>query len=303
MRFVIAGVVIVVAGSIVFLAMRRRRGGEPGTAASGSGAIPERPRPAVVEFHVIGGDARVHFDVPLPEGDVDEVLASLLGHEAIEVVREKRHSLPIHDVSRVVALGRRGGSWVVAATIGLDTPGTLPAPVAPEHVPHASRVEFDVFDHFGDLPEQAPDIGGRPGTERLGSFTAEMRLPLKAAAALRSQGIDPGLEEAPAVVVGLMRAAGYSFDPSGADTYVAHRGGERTFVRVVPHGQGNHPELNEQEIRKFIVDFGSSGVQRGLLITEKYSPFEIHERERRDPRIRFVTRERLQGFIDALALS
>ena len=38
-------------------------------------------------------------------------------------------------------------------------------------------------------------------------------------------------------------------------------------------------------------------------LTGNSSPVEIYERERRDPRIRFVTRERLQGFIDALALN
>jgi hypothetical protein len=51
-----------------------------------------------------------------------------------------------------------------------------------------------------------------------------------------------------------------------------------------------------------VVDFGSSGADRGLLISEKFAPFEIYDRERRDRRIRFVTRERLEGFIDALAL-
>jgi hypothetical protein len=71
---------------------------------------------------------------------------------------------------------------------------------------------------------------------------------------------------------------------------------------VVPHLPGSHPELDESAIRKFVVDFGSSGADRGLLISEKYAPFEIYDRERRDRRIRFVTRERLAGFIDALAL-
>ena len=38
------------------------------------------------------------------------------------------------------------------------------------------------------------------------------------------------------------------------------------------------------------------------LVSDKFSPFEVYERERREPRIRFVTRERLQKFVDALSL-
>jgi hypothetical protein len=275
----------------------RRSSSPPGEAAT----PPSRPTPTVSEFHVTGGDARVHFDVPLPEGEIDEALSALLAHEAIEVVREKRHTLPIDGVHRVVALGRRSGSWVEAATVGLDTPGTLPPEVVPEHLPHASRMEFDVFDHFSELPEQSPVARPRSG-ESLASFTREMALPARAAAFLRAQGMDPDAAAAHEVALGLMRSAGYRFDDAGLDTFLAHRNGETTYVRVVPHGPGHHPELDEVEIRRFVADFRSSGAKRGLLITEKYSPFEIYERERRDPRIRFVTRERFQGFIDALAL-
>jgi hypothetical protein len=60
--------------------------------------------------------------------------------------------------------------------------------------------------------------------------------------------------------------------------------------------------LDEHDIRRFVVDFGGSAADRGLLVSEKYAPFEIYDRERRDSRIRFVTRERLPGFIDALAI-
>ncbi|HEX9977276.1 MAG TPA: hypothetical protein VGB41_01495 [Acidimicrobiia bacterium] len=299
MGYALAIAVIVAAIGIIVLSGRFRRR----TAVTAeAGGPPARPRPMVSEFHVAGEDARVYFEVPLPEGRVDEVLASLLGHEAVEVVREKRHALPIDGVHRVVALGRRDGSWVVATTVELDTPGRLPPSPSPEHLPHASRVEFDVFDHFDDLPPQSPKAAVPSGRETLASFTDEMVLPAGASAALRGQGIDPEKAAFHDVVLGLMRSAGYSLTETGPATYLARRGGQETFIRVVPHVAGHHPELNEQEMRRFVVDFGSSGAPRGLLITEKHSPFEIHERERRDPRIRFVTRERLQRFVDALAL-
>ena len=55
-------------------------------------------------------------------------------------------------------------------------------------------------------------------------------------------------------------------------------------------------------MRQFVVEFVNSGADRGLLISDKFSPFEVYEREKREPRIRFVTRERLQKFVDALSL-
>ena len=89
---------------------------------------------------------------------------------------------------------------------------------------------------------------------------------------------------------------------SAAGTFDASRAGQRVFVRTIPHGAGEHPELDESAVDRFVVEFLSSGADRGLLITEKFSPFEIYERERREPRMRFITRERFQAFIDALAV-
>jgi len=280
----------------------RSRSGAPSAPVAGSVAVEagDRLRPSVAEFHVADGAARVHFDVPLPD-DADEVLGELLGREAVEVVREKRHSLPIDDVHTVVALGRRSGAWAVAASISLDTPGELPPPLLPELLPQGAR-DMDMFDHISGLPEHAPGIAAPTKGEELPPFAGEVRLPGAASAALRAQGLDPGSAGGPEMALGLMRAAGYAIEPSGADTYRARRDGTTTFVRVVAHTAGAHPELEERDIRQFVVDFGGSGADRGLLISEKFAPFEIYDRERRDSRVRFVTRERLAGFIDALSM-
>lgn len=293
-------VAVVVLGAIVFLASRRSKG-DARAAAKGTVSVESgRLRPAVAEFHVMSGAARVHFEVPLPPAGADAVLAELLGREAVEVVREKRHTLPLGDLERVVALGRRGAEWVEVATIGLETPGELPPPMLPELIPHAQHHEFDPFARLLELPEHAPQAPARVSGERLEHLT--LRLPAQAQAALRAQGIDPAAADGPAAVLALMRAAGYQVSETAPGTYRADRAGQRTFLRVVGHRPGEYPELDETEIRKFVVDFGSSGCARGLLLSEKWAPFEIHERERRDSRVRFVTRERLQAFADALAI-
>jgi hypothetical protein len=286
---------------VLVAVMARSRGSRPGREEASAEATPERLRPVVAEFHVVDGAARVHFDVPLGD-DEDPVLAELLGREAVEVVREKRHQLPIGDVTSVVALGRRQDEWVVVSTIDLDTPGTLPPPMVPEMFGHGRHTDDDLFERFTDLPTHAPGVADRVKGEELPPISSELRLPSSVSAGLRSQGIDPGEASAGDIILGVMRVAGYQLAESASGTYWGTRRGQRTFIRVVDHAGGDHPELDEQEIRRFVVDFGSSGADRGLLITEKYSPFEVYERERRDKRVRFITRERIQGFVDALSV-
>jgi hypothetical protein len=296
---VIAVVAATLVIGVVTVLVRR---GKAGTAAASAGSVSVeagRLRPAVAEFHVRDGAARVHFEVPLPPGGADGVLAELLGREAVEVVREKRHSLPLGDLGKVVALGRQGDGWAEVATIGLETPGELPPPLLPELIPHSVQREFDPFARLLELPDH-PGAPVRVAGEHLQGLT--LRLPGQAQAAVRAQGVDPAAADATATVLALMRSAGYQVSERSPGTYRADRSGERTFVRVIGHRPGEHPELDETEVRRFVVDFGSSGCGRGILLSEKWAPFEIHERERRDPRIRFVTRERLQAFADALAL-
>jgi len=61
-------------------------------------------------------------------------------------------------------------------------------------------------------------------------------------------------------------------------------------------------EVEESVIRRFLADFATSGADRGMLLSEKYAPFSIHEIENRQPKVRFITRERIQRFIDGMAL-
>ncbi len=296
---IVVAVVVVIA--IVVLVLVRRTGRGPG----GPGAVSveaERDGPAVAEFHVVDGSAAVHFDVPLPAGDIDSVLADLLKREAVEVVREKRHTLPLSDVHRVIALGRRDGDWAEVGTVELDTPGALPPPMVPELLPHAARPGFDAFERISDLPGHAPGLADRTDGEHLDPIGPQLLLPQAVDAGIRAQGLDPDTTDACDLVLGVMRLAGYRLNERSEDTLDAVRAGQRVFIRTVSHGGGEHPELAEPEVDRFVVDFMSSGADRGLLVTEKFSPFEIYDRERREPRMRFITRERIQGFVDALSV-
>jgi hypothetical protein len=129
--------VILLAVSI-YLSRRRKAlqaelGIEPqvtGRKAKAAAAMPQpkvditHVRPVVAEFGVEGHTARVRFDVPLPDAE-DEILSELLVGEAIEVVREKRHSLPLAGVTWVAAEAGRGEIREVGRA-KLDVPGVLP---------------------------------------------------------------------------------------------------------------------------------------------------------------------------------
>lgn len=304
MIWAIVTAVVIIVVVAVWAASRRSSTESAAPAAAGVVTDDTGPgRPTVAEFHVKGGEARVHFEVPLPDGDVDEVLSDLLVREAVEVVREKRHSLPISDVTKVTAFGRRGAEWAAAGSVGLKTPGELPPPVRMEQMVHAHKLDFDPFEAVAGAGS-APGVVAPSGSEDLPALSSELRIPAGVAAGLRTQGVDPDSAGAGDIVLGMLRLTGHTVTPGqGSDTFVATKAGTRTLVRVVPHEKGSHPELDESAVKRFAVDFAGSGAARGLLITEKYGPFEVYDRERREPRVRFVTRERLQSFVDALSLS
>ncbi len=276
-----------------------------GITAPAAEAPTPRPHPAppIAEFHVKGDTAAVCFDVPLPDGEVDEVLRDLLIREAIEVVREKRDQLPIDEVTRVAALGRRGDRWIEVGSISLETPGELPPATVPVIIPGlGSDHSFDPFDHISNLPEHAPGLEARTGGNSLAPLAAEVQIPAAVQAGLRAQGIDPDRAEIGDMVLGIMRFTGSTVTAIDDDTYTVIGGGHHTMVRIVPHHSGDHPELAEADVRRFAADFATSGTDRALLITEKYCPFDVYDRERRDPRARYITRERVQRVIDTLAL-
>jgi hypothetical protein len=273
---------------------------------AGGATLPDvtRPAPPVIDFHVQGEEALVTFRVPLPEGEVDEVLRDLLIQEAVEVVREKRHHLPISGVHRVVALASSGEKPRRVGEVHLEEPGVLPPPASMQSIVNLTHIGYDPLeDQFQEQLQHPPGLVTVERSDELGPIGLDLRLPTAVDVGLRTLGVDPETMTSGELVTSLLRLFEYRVMPTNGNTYTAEKGGVRTFIRYVPHGAGDHPELESDEIQRFIIEFQGSAANRGLLVTDKYCPFEVYERERREPRVRFVTRERLQKFIDAMALT
>jgi hypothetical protein len=261
-------------------------------------AVPTAP---VRDFHVRGTEARVTFDVPLPDRD-DQVLNDLLVDEAVEVVREKRHTLPIGDVTEIVVFAGRDEVKEVGRS-RLPSPGELPPPIDRDvfnltHIardPFASQFEVDHTVRY-DTAVQVPADELRP-------LLQELKVPQGLDRGLRARGVDPDAVTGPEFILALLEMFGYQVSAQGEpDVYLATKENIRTFIRTDSFDPGEHPELDESLVRKFVAEFATSGADRGMFISDKYGPFMTHDIEATDRRIRFVTRERAQGFIDSMAL-
>lgn len=258
----------------------------------------------VESFHVVGDEARVTFDVPL-EDDDDEVLNDLLMDEAIEVLRQKRHTLPIEDVHHIVVFAGRDRVREVGRT-KLPSPGELPPPALDSglsftHIardPFAAPFEEDRPDH-GVAYETRADV---PADE-LPPLREDLKIPRGLDRGLRALGTDPEELSGPEFVIALLRIFGYRVtEQAFPGSYMAIKDGVSTYIATDSYEKGQYPEIDDSVIRRFLADFGTSGAERGMLISDKYAPFKIHEIEANQPKIRFVTRERIQRFIDSMAL-
>jgi hypothetical protein len=255
----------------------------------------------VRDFHVRGSEAQVSFDVPLPEGG-DQILNDLLVDEAVEVVREKRHALPITDVTEIVVFAGRDEIKEIGRT-RLPSPGELPPPIDTDvfnltHIardPFASQFEVDHTVQYQTAVKVPEDD--------LGRLRDELKVPAGLDRGLRARGVDPVEISGPDFILALLELFGYKVVSQGEPgVYIASKSNLDTFIRTDAYGPGDHPELDEAVVRKFVAEFGTSGAARGMLISDKYGPFMIHDIEDKDVRIRFVTRERAQSFIDSMAL-
>jgi len=295
---ILIAVVVIVALMLLFRSRSRPTSESVATSPASRGIDDGGFHPPASSFHVSGGDAHVEFDVPLPEGDVDPLLRDILVGEAVEVLRAKRAHLPLAGVSTVHAYAVRDGAPVRVGKLTLDGPGVLPPPPTKEHPIFGRHHGVDVFE---ELSGPLPGVETHLPSDDLAPLLTDIRLTGRQDAGLRAQGIDTAAASTPDLVVGLLRLGGYVVDGGGA-AFTASRDGVIHYIAVVEHIPGSHPELSESVLDQFMVRFGASNAARGLLFTPKYGPFLIYDKERRQPKVRFVTRERFQTFVNSIAL-
>lgn len=317
MEIVLIVLALAVAGYVIFNMFRSRKrhmeeAAREGSTAPATGLAVSRDlfdpsagnHAPVASFHVVGDEAQITFDVPLDAED-DPIMNELLLGEAVEVVREKRHTLPIDGVNHIVAFAGRDEVREVGRT-KLPEPGVLPPPALDAglsftHIardPFAAPFDEDRIDH-GVAYETRSDV---PADE-LPPLQEELRIPKGLDRGLRASGIDPGQLNGPEFVMALLRMFGYRVtEQAYPGTYIAIKDGVSTYIATDSYEKGEYPELDEGVVRRFVGDFGSANADRGMLISDKYAPFMIHEIEANQPKVRFVTRERIQRFVDSMAL-
>ena len=275
-----------------------------------SGPVPDslhRMRPPLVDFHVRDDTAKVYYGVPLPDDEIGEHLRDVLCHDASRVLHEKRsHGLPIDQVVRAEVFGQRDGQPVEVAVLELESPGVIPEIVAPDLVPHAAASGYDPLASLGEQDlEIQPGIAAAAQSRGLPSFTEEILYAKSVEAQLRSAGIDPNDVTLSDLSQALLQFGGYqvSAGPDGpGETYFATKAGAVALVVVHEYQVGEHPELSESAVNAFVIAVAQTNPERALLITDMFSPYVVYEKERSDPRCRFITRERLQPFVDSFAL-
>ena len=264
----------------------------------------DRLRPGLVEFHVHDETAKVYYGVPLPDDEIGDHLRDVLCHDASLVLHEKRsHGLPIDQVTRAEVYGQRDGQPVEVAVLELESPGEIPEIQAPELVPHAAMTAYDPLASLGEQDlEIQPGVAARVPDEGLPPFTDEILYAKSVDARLRAAGIDPHDVSISNLATALLQIGGYQVAGGPGNTYLATKAGSVALVVVHESRPGDHPELPESAVNSFMIEVAQTNPQRALLITDMFSPYLIYEKERSDPRCRFITRERLQPFVDSFAL-
>jgi hypothetical protein len=291
-------VAIVVA---VALYMRARAG-----AASESDSPPSTRGLAEVDFKVEGATAHVYFDTQIPDAGPDDVLMSLMGREAMRIFKDKAGHLPLAEVKHVTARGTQAGQPVTVTTVAVTAPVEMDRLDAPteDDVVLAGDVSAAGHDPLGALHdmELGRGDGYRASGDELPPLSQELNIPAKVIEAVAGPGgtlLGMRLED---FITGLLRASGYSVVEAADGTKLATKGGTTSYLEFVEHVPGSHPELDERSIDGFIMKFMGSHASRAMLFTAKYGPYAIYEKERRNDKVKFMTRERLQAFVDSVAM-
>ncbi len=262
--------------------------------------------PSVSQFHVRGETASAVFDVPLGESEAGQHLIDLLSLAAVEYVRSRSaQGLPLDGVLRIDVSALRGDRPESIAVVELPSPGVLPEPV------HRERTGGSLIAALNEVVADS-SVSSKPAEgDTLQPVASFVELTGPSEARLRMVGVDTSTMSLAELTDGLLRAGGYTVSDSdrtmttapGASVHTATKPGERVAVVVYPHTDGDYPEVGEKVFGEVAVLAGQTDAQRVMLVSDKFGPYSMYERERRDKRLVFVTRERLQAFVDSFGLS
>lgn len=271
--------------------------------------LPKRPMPLVTEFHVKGNTASTVFNVPLGDAAPGQHLIDLLCESGIEYVRAKsEEGLPLEDVHRIEVSAMRGDRPELIGSVDLPEAGVLPDPDVKVLIEPTSDPIAAIATVIADT-----SVSVRSGdTTALEPVSEFIQLPGPTEAHLRAIGVDPVSMTLVDLVLGLLRVSGYDVhvgragftigSEHKAGIYGVRRGGQSTVLVILSHEPGTYPELDERVLSEFAVSVVQTNPDQAVLVTDKFSPYAMYEREKRDRRLVFVTRERLQGFVDSFSL-
>lgn len=302
MPVVIVIVIVVLVG--IGLYLRSRSGGMPSRSVAGAIATEARALNDV-DFKVDGTTAHVFFDTAVPAAGADNVLSALMGREAMRVFHEKADHLPLAEVKHVTAYGKRDGAALGVTTVDVVAPAAMDHMDAPsaDDVVRAGDVATD-DDPLGAVHSMdfGRSSGYRGGTDELPPLSQELSIPAKVLESVAGPTGSVAGMSLQDFISGLLRTAGYDVAVTADGTGTARKSGRTTFVQFIDHTPGSHPELDEGSVDAFVMKFMSSGADRGMLFTPKFGPYAIYEKERRNDKVKYMTRERLQAFVDGVAM-
>ena len=307
---VIVFVVIAMAVIAILIGGMKAFGQSAERSAARTSLPPKRVEPLVTDFHVNGDTAKALFSVPLGDGPPGEHLTDLLGSRAIEYVRRRTaDGLPLDGLRHIEVSAMRGDSAEVVCTVDLPEVGVLPDAVEsvlvePSHDPIAA---------VAAVVADSSVVAQTQSTQALTPVASFVVLSGPTEAHLRSIGVDPETMSLEELVIGLLRVGGYQVSDGkegfslGADETAAifslQRSGQTTVLAILEHVDGTHPELEEKVLSRFAVGVAQTNPDVAILVTDKYSPYAMYAREKRDKRLVFITRERLQAFVDSFGIS
>jgi hypothetical protein len=306
--------ILIIAIAVAFVALLayvlRSAGESAERSVDAVSPVPKRPAPIVTEFHVKGDTASAVFAVPLGDAEPGQHLIDLLCASAVEYVRDrKKAGLPLDSVLHIKVSAMRGDQPEILGTVDLPDAGVLPERdakvlVEPSHDPIAA-----VHEVIADTTVAPPSDSGTS----LEPVAQAVQLSGPTDAHLRSIGVDPETMTLDDLVLGLLRLSGYDVhvgrvgmtDVQGgrADIYGLSRDGKSTMLLILSHQDGAYPELDDSILAKFAIGFAQSSDDQAILVTDKYSPYSMYEREKHDPSCVYITRERLQAFVDSFGLT